>query len=96
MSESNNQAAPLGLPAPADLDGHEPDVSVPSIKLDELGPMIVNSNGVRILGYLTSRTEFESEYWLTLQQTLSRISNWQEMTEPERQRTLRVLGARNQ
>ncbi|KAI0078816.1 hypothetical protein K474DRAFT_1659998 [Panus rudis PR-1116 ss-1] len=44
-----------------------------AIKFDELGPMVVNSDG-----------------------TLSRIANWQNMTELERERTLRVLNARNQ
>ncbi|CAA7262651.1 unnamed protein product [Cyclocybe aegerita] len=43
-----------------------------SIKLDELGPMVVNSDG-----------------------TLSRIANWVSMTDLERERTLRVLSARN-
>ncbi|KZT53191.1 hypothetical protein CALCODRAFT_486561 [Calocera cornea HHB12733] len=28
--------------------------------------------------------------------TLSRIANWQELTQPERERTVRVLGRRNQ
>lgn len=49
------------------------DLSQPStVKLDSLGPMVVNSDG-----------------------TLSRIQNWQNMTEAERERTLRVLGKRN-
>lgn len=49
------------------------DVTQPStVKLDSLGPMVVNSDG-----------------------TLSRIQNWQSMTEAERERTLRVLGKRN-
>ncbi|OSX56955.1 hypothetical protein POSPLADRAFT_1157932 [Postia placenta MAD-698-R-SB12] len=43
------------------------------LKLDALGPMVVNSDG-----------------------TLSRIVNWQNMTEFERERTMRVLTARNQ
>ncbi|KAF8890709.1 hypothetical protein BD779DRAFT_1438236, partial [Infundibulicybe gibba] len=43
-----------------------------AIQLDELGPMVVNSDG-----------------------TLSRISNWSQLTEAERDRTLRVLSARN-
>jgi len=74
----------LGLPAPE--EPHDPasnstqkiDVSGQingddgSIRLDELGPMVVNSDG-----------------------TLSRIANWQQMTEAERERTLRVLTARN-
>jgi len=43
-----------------------------AVKLDALGPMVVNSDG-----------------------TLSRIANWDGMTEAERERTLRVLSARN-
>lgn len=37
-------------------------------KFDELGPMVVNSNG-----------------------TLSRITNWTELSEGERERTVRLL-----
>lgn len=43
-----------------------------SVKLDHLGPMVVNTDG-----------------------TMSRISNWDQMTEMEKQTTLRVLGKRN-
>lgn len=43
------------------------------MKLDHLGPLVVNQDG-----------------------TLSRIANWSEMTEGERDNTLRVLGKRNQ
>ncbi|KIJ05369.1 hypothetical protein PAXINDRAFT_24178, partial [Paxillus involutus ATCC 200175] len=64
------------LPAPQSLD----DPSVPNVpigaeapvKLDNLGPMVVNSDG-----------------------TLSRIANWENMTEGERERTTRVVAARN-
>ncbi|KAF2258336.1 hypothetical protein CC78DRAFT_479039 [Lojkania enalia] len=44
-----------------------------AVKLDHLGPMVVNRDG-----------------------TLSRIANWEHMTEIERQNTLRILGKRNQ
>ncbi|KAJ7468687.1 hypothetical protein FB451DRAFT_379174 [Mycena latifolia] len=44
----------------------------PAVKIEDLGPMVVNSDG-----------------------TLSRISNWSNMTEAEKERTLRVLSARN-
>ncbi|KAJ7145782.1 hypothetical protein C8R44DRAFT_689861 [Mycena epipterygia] len=44
----------------------------PAVKLDDLGPMVVNSDG-----------------------TLSRISNWSSLTDAEKERTLRVLSARN-
>lgn len=43
------------------------------VKLDFLGPMVVNRDG-----------------------TLSRISNWAQMTHKEQQNTLKVLGKRNQ
>jgi len=59
-----------------------PDTSYPSskldatggnsVKLDGLGPMVVNTDG-----------------------TLSRIANWNQMTDMERERTLRLLSARN-
>ncbi|KAF5329266.1 hypothetical protein D9619_009011 [Psilocybe cf. subviscida] len=83
-SEIKSQGAPLALPAPDAAATSDPqsstrtlDVSAPGgiaqrITLDELGPMVVNSDG-----------------------TLSRIANWAQMTEAERQRTLRVLSARN-
>ncbi|KAJ7682852.1 hypothetical protein B0H17DRAFT_942428 [Mycena rosella] len=44
----------------------------PAVKLEDLGPMVVNTDG-----------------------TLSRISNWSNLTDPEKERTLRVLSARN-
>ena len=43
-----------------------------SVKLDHLGPMVVNADG-----------------------TLSRISNWAEMADIERENTLRIIGKRN-
>ncbi|PAV15583.1 hypothetical protein PNOK_0844100 [Pyrrhoderma noxium] len=45
---------------------------ITQLKFDQLGPMVVNSDG-----------------------TLSHITNWENMTEPERERTIRVLNARN-
>ncbi|KAI0060161.1 hypothetical protein BV25DRAFT_1807934 [Artomyces pyxidatus] len=64
------------LPAPSP-EGGIPKLNVgasdgASIKYDDLGPMVVNSDG-----------------------TLSRITNWPKLTEPERERTIRVLAARN-
>ena len=44
-----------------------------SVKLDHLGPMVVNRDG-----------------------TLSRVANWEQMADIERQNTLRILGKRNQ
>lgn len=67
--------APLPLPEPpSGSDAQELDVSSgQAIKLDHLGPMVVNRDG-----------------------TLSRIDNWQQMTDIERRNTLRILGKRNQ
>jgi hypothetical protein len=59
-SESKSQGAPLALPAPdaaatsdpqsstRTLDVNAPDGIAQHITLDELGPMVVNSDGVRI------------------------------------------------
>ncbi|KAF8841042.1 hypothetical protein BDN67DRAFT_576200 [Paxillus ammoniavirescens] len=71
---TSSMSVPLQLPAPQSLD----DPSVPNVpigaevKLDNLGPMVVNSDG-----------------------TLSRIANWENMTEGEKERTTRVVAARN-
>ncbi|MBW0544281.1 hypothetical protein O181_083996 [Austropuccinia psidii MF-1] len=43
-----------------------------NVQLDNLGPMVINSDG-----------------------TISRISNWDKLTEPERQRTIRLVTQRN-
>ncbi|TFK67986.1 hypothetical protein BDN72DRAFT_842377 [Pluteus cervinus] len=82
-SNSSQPQPPLALPAPAseqastadETDTKKLDVSSgvsESVKFDELGPVVVNSDG-----------------------TLSRISNWASLTELERERTVRVLVARN-
>ncbi|KAH8677558.1 hypothetical protein BX600DRAFT_430903 [Xylariales sp. PMI_506] len=65
---------PLPLPPPP-TDGGAINLSVggEGVKLDHLGPLVVNQDG-----------------------TMSRISNWAEMSEIERQNTLRILGKRNQ
>lgn len=86
-------------PAPSPTNSNEPA----TIKLnvttgaavslyDQLGPTIVSSEGVRIFLDIprnggTDRT--------VARQTLTRIGNWGEMDEMERDRVLRVLGARN-
>jgi guanyl-specific ribonuclease Sa len=74
QSSSNNQQ-PLPLPEPPkETDTQQLDVSSgQGLKLDKLGPMVVNRDG-----------------------TLSRIANWEHMTEIERRNTLRILGKRNQ
>jgi hypothetical protein len=66
---------PEALPAPED-GSKAIKITVDDdqgVKLDLLGPMVVNRDG-----------------------TLSRISNWSQMTPIERQNTLRILGKRNQ
>ncbi|KZS95455.1 hypothetical protein SISNIDRAFT_483688 [Sistotremastrum niveocremeum HHB9708] len=70
--DNSAQNAPLALPAPVSQEGVSQLNVGSTLKLDELGPMVVNSDG-----------------------TLSRIANWREMSEIEKDRTLRVLVARN-
>lgn len=69
-TNSDTKKIPLGLPAPSDAPSGQ-DANQ-TIKLDHLGPMIVNSNG-----------------------TISRISNWSQLTQPEKDRSLRLLAKRN-
>ncbi|KAK6363731.1 hypothetical protein TWF730_001149 [Orbilia blumenaviensis] len=81
-SGSSEEAQPpqetLALPAPqTEAHKEEPakklEVGTEALKLDHLGPLVVNSDG-----------------------TLSRIHNWADMTPLERERTIKVLGKRNQ
>ena len=88
---------PLALPAPssnADTQKVQLDSEqISSLKFDSLGPMIVNSDGV------STSTPLSVSYLILIfydtLQTLSRITNWETMTEGERERTMRVLNARN-
>lgn len=57
------------------------------VKLDKLGPMIINTDGVSSLGH-TGPHEVDEE--LT-SQTLSRIQNWQDLHPIEQERTVRLL-----
>jgi len=71
--QTSQQVLPLPEPAPGSR-AVELDVgSGQSVKLDHLGPMVVNRDG-----------------------TLSRVANWEQMADIERQNTLRILGKRNQ
>ena len=71
-SESNAQGVPLPLPAPGE-EATKLDVSSgEAVKLDHLGPIVVNTDG-----------------------SLSRIANWEQMTEIERKNTLRIVSKRN-
>ncbi|KAI1341780.1 hypothetical protein F5Y15DRAFT_413707 [Xylariaceae sp. FL0016] len=79
-SESQTQTGsepqkPLPLPASSSSSSSNPPslhVGGEGIKLDHLGPLVVNEDG-----------------------TMSRIANWGEMAEVERENTLRILGKRN-
>ncbi|KAF2108131.1 hypothetical protein BDV96DRAFT_587820 [Lophiotrema nucula] len=64
----------LPLPEPStESSAAKLDVSSgQGVKLDHLGPMVVNKDG-----------------------TLSRIANWEHMTEIEKRNTVRILGKRN-
>lgn len=68
------EAKPKALPALPPADGStQIEVNGATVKLDSLGPMVVNQDG-----------------------TLSRIANWEQMTDMEKRNTLRVLAKRNQ
>lgn len=71
--KNEKRQAQQALPAPGE-GASQLDVSGEgdSVKLDHLGPMVVNSDG-----------------------TLSRITNWDQMTDMEKANTLRVLKKRN-
>ncbi|KAL2863076.1 uncharacterized protein BJX67DRAFT_269445 [Aspergillus lucknowensis] len=76
-TEEEKQKPILALPPSSSADSSNSsvpqlDVNGDGVKLDHLGPLVVNGDG-----------------------TLSRIANWAQMTEIERQNTLRVLGKRN-
>mmetsp|Transcript_8019 Transcript_8019/g.11021 ORF Transcript_8019/g.11021 Transcript_8019/m.11021 type:complete len:110 (-) Transcript_8019:361-690(-) len=64
----------LALPAPSDAKRLETNTVKlgENVKFDELGPVVINSNG-----------------------TISRIANWDRMTEIEKETTYRVLVKRN-
>lgn len=90
-------ASSLALPAPNN-DTEAPKVILPSdniaaLKFDTLGPMVVNSDGVSSLRDIQSLLVAKTNQHL--HQTLSRIMNWDKMTELEIERTMRVLNARN-
>jgi hypothetical protein len=71
--------------------------SAASVKYDALGPLVVNSDGVSTTdddGWVLNEHMLTASSTLSIQ-TLSRITNWPKMTPAERERTLRVLVARN-
>ncbi|KAL7624545.1 hypothetical protein AAE478_006112 [Parahypoxylon ruwenzoriense] len=73
-SSSAQHKTPLPLPEPGQAGGDTTQLTVggDGVKLDHLGPLVVNEDG-----------------------TMSRIANWTEMADIERQNTLRILGRRN-
>lgn len=73
-TDSTTPKKPLALPEVPHNDVTQLDMSsgATSVKLDHLGPMVVNVDG-----------------------TLARISNWQQMTDGEKEATLRIVGKRN-
>lgn len=89
----------LALPAPesegdaSQRQENEPrvlEVGGESLKIDKLGPLIVNTDGVRSALGLPLRPSKE----LTMPsppQTLSRITNWQELTPGEQERMVRLV-----
>ncbi len=73
QQQQQGSGAPLSLPEPDSSSPTKIDVNGQAVKLDHLGPLVVNKDG-----------------------TLSRIANWEQMAEIEKQNTLRILGKRNQ
>ncbi|PHH75782.1 hypothetical protein CDD80_2065 [Ophiocordyceps camponoti-rufipedis] len=67
-----SSTAPAALPAPGDDQTATPLPVGGEVKLDHLGPLVVNEDG-----------------------TMSRIANWTEMTDVEKENTVRILGKRN-
>ena len=74
QESSETSKTPLPLPEPTvEDDVTQVNVGGQAVKLDHLGPLVVNKDG-----------------------TLSRISNWEQMADIEKQNTLRILVKRNQ
>ncbi len=94
---STTAPPPLALSAPSDAAEEAEKITVngtQTFKFDKLGPVVVNKDGVRFHWFIFCSISF---FVLTGSlQTLSRIANWEEMTPIEKERTLRVLVARNQ
>ncbi|KAF4584316.1 putative fungal specific transcription protein [Ophiocordyceps camponoti-floridani] len=67
-----SSTAPAALPAPCYDQTATPLPVGGEVKLDHLGPLVVNEDG-----------------------TMSRIANWIEMTDVEKENTVRILGKRN-
>ncbi|KAJ4476316.1 hypothetical protein C8J55DRAFT_115916 [Lentinula edodes] len=116
-SQETSSPSSIGLlPAPPDAATKHLEVgSNQKVLLDELGPMVVNSNGT--LSRIASKSDLRNStilstrgpwtdhdrlfrrqhtLFLSYQLELSHILDWSTMTEAEQNRTLRVLGSRNQ
>ncbi|KAI1311146.1 hypothetical protein F5Y03DRAFT_322484 [Xylaria venustula] len=72
QSPANPTSLPA-LPAAGDSASSTLEVGGAALRLDHLGPLVVNEDG-----------------------TMSRIANWEQMADIERENTLRILGKRNQ
>ncbi|GAA6007220.1 hypothetical protein JCM10207_001550 [Rhodosporidiobolus poonsookiae] len=87
-----DQAALLAAPSPAppEVSPAPPQLALPAPpQHDDATKLEVGGESVSLYDRL-GPTVVNSDG------TLSRIANWTEMTEPEKKRILRVLGARNQ
>ncbi|CAD6582120.1 MAG: hypothetical protein TREMPRED_003175 [Tremellales sp. Tagirdzhanova-0007] len=71
---------------------HEVDEEKGSVvKLDELGPVIVNSDGVGEVLQLSWEVGRQARQAVAEMRTLSRIQNWQDLHPVEQERTMRLL-----
>ena len=87
MTESD-APQPLGLPSASDA----PKAQLhDTIQFEQLGPIVVRMSSAHLAGQFGWRTSLLS----CLRQTMSRIPNWHDMTEMEKERTVRILSRRN-
>ncbi|KAF5343401.1 hypothetical protein D9757_003241 [Collybiopsis confluens] len=87
----------LALLAPADSGARKLDVeSGTKVHLDDLGPMVVNSDGTlsRIASKFIDHRRNQTS--LPTKENIELLLDWTNMTEAERKNTLRVVGTRNQ
>lgn len=92
QAEDPAAAQPLALPAPPAEEQQQRTRTLNvqeenTVTLDELGPLIVNSDGV------SSSFLSEGILWLTPGggKTLSRISNWKSLSPMEQERMVRLI-----
>ncbi|KAJ3100679.1 hypothetical protein HDU97_002022 [Phlyctochytrium planicorne] len=95
--ETEVHADPKSAPFHVTLDLQQAPVGpngTTTVALDALGPVVVNEVHHFRIPWYSVRTK--PNIFSQQDGTLSRISNWAMMSEPERATTLRVLGKRNQ